>query len=499
MGCEKKVEEIDLRGTPCPIPELIFWEKVKKGEDFVLYTDSKRVISASKELGFEVEEDYSFARITRRSFLSSLAGVPLVSMLSSLEMASALELNLLPMDCFSCSISICFCGAPPRPALQANYWFPVGFLEANKECEFLTSMIPIVGSLVETPLRGICKAIPIVLPTVQVQNVPSGVVGQDYMRFHARWYSLPKPLQEWVEKVLLTLKLCPCIGINWIFEKLLNLPLLSEGLKVYQELMSKVNEVENKVKENIKSALGPVLDKVKGFIPSTGSGGSMDFSKAKDILTKLNDLRKWIPLVITEPFSPLWLVDLMSVDNVTAPAIANAIHTLITSFSPPLGALSCPFLVQELIKRNLLPRELTVKGVSVLDLEFICVGYWGHGYPRIGVVRHDDPYIARLLALARFHHLFSKTFPIIPVPLSMNPDEMKYQIWSPLVSPCFGVGRYGVPTLDDIKDLTNTDKLVEKFKSIGWETIKSAMVRGVREQDRKMMVIVWKKERRCCC
>lgn len=83
----------------------------------------------------------------------------------------------------------------------------------------------------------------------------------------------------------------------------------------------------------------------------------------------------------------------------------------------------------------------------------------------------------------------------------MNPDKMKYQIWSPFVSDCFGIGRWGVPTLDDIKDLTDTEKLIEKFRAIGWETIKSVMMRTVKEgeEGRKMMVIVWRKEERCCC
>ncbi len=427
--------------------------------------------------------------ITRRELFTALAGLGVVSILPEEVFASA---DLLPTRCFSCSIGICFCRRPPRPALKVSYWFPVGFLEANRECRFLTHMVPIVGSLVQTPLQEFCRTVPLVLPTGQVKTGPTGV-GQDYMRFHARWYSLPKPLHEWVKKVLLTQKLCPCVGLNSIFNAVLNVPVVSEGLKVYQGIMEKAAEVERTAKDSVKRVVGPVIEKVKGFIPGA------DFSKAKNVLNKMNELGKDLPLVITEPFSPLWLVDLLSVDNATAPAIANAINTLITSFSPPLGALACPFLTQELIKRNLLPRELTAKGVSVLDLEFICVGYWGHGYPRIGVVRHDDPYIARLLALARFHHLFSKTFPIIPVPISMDPDQMKYQIWSPFVSDCFGIGRYGVPTLDDIKDLTNTDQLVEKFKSIGWDSIKSVMMRGVRERERDMMVIVWKKEERCCC
>ncbi len=427
--------------------------------------------------------------ITRRELFTALAGVGVVSFFPEEVFASN---DLLPTRCFSCSMGVCLCGKPPRPALKASYWFPVGFLEANRECEFLTSMVPIVGSIVQTPLQEFCRTVPIVLGTGQTKTGPTGV-GQDYMRFHARWYSLPKPLHEWVQKILLTVKLCPCIGLNSIFGRILNVPVVSEGLKVYQNIMEKAAEAEKTATDSVKRVVGPVIEKVKGFIPER------DFSKAQSVLNKMNELGKDLPLVITEPFSPLWLVDLLSVDNATAPAIANAINTLITSFSPPLGALACPFLTQELIKRNLLPRELTAKGVSVLDLEFVCVEYWGKGYPRIGVVRHDDPYIARLLALARFHHLFSKTFPIIPVPISMDPDKMKYQIWSPFVSDCFGIGRYGVPTLEEIKDLTNTDQLVERFKSIGWDSIKSVMKRAVDEKDRNMMVIVWKKEERCCC
>jgi len=433
--------------------------------------------------------------ITRRELFTALAGAGLLSILPEgvfAEEKVKAEVPLLPMKCFSCSVGVCFCGVPPRPALKVSYWFPVGFLEANRECRFLTHMIPIVGSVVQAQLSAFCQSVPIVLGTGQVKTGPT-FAGQDYMRFHARWYSLPKPLQSWVRDVLLTVKLCPpCIGLNTIFEKILNVPVASEGLRVYQEIMSKVAEVERTAKESVKKAVGPVVERVKSFIPS--SGGRADLSKAQNVLNKMNEFRQWMPLVITEPFSPLWLVDVLSVDNYTAPAIANAIHTLMTSASPPLGVLACPFLTQELIKRNLLPRE--IRG---LDTEFICVGYWGHGYPRIGVVRHDDPYIARLLALARFHHLFSKTFPIIPVPISMNPDKMKYQIWSPFVSDCFGIGRWGVPTLDDIKDLTDTDKLIERFKSIGWDSIKSVMRRAVEERERTMMVIVWKKEERCCC
>jgi hypothetical protein len=134
MGCQNTASEIDLRGTPCPIPELVFWDKIKKGEDFVLYTDSQRVISLSKELKLEVEEDYSFARITRRSLLKGIAGLPLLSMLP--DSATALEMNLLPMDCFSCSIGICFCGTPPRPAVKASYWFPVGFWRQTRSVSF---------------------------------------------------------------------------------------------------------------------------------------------------------------------------------------------------------------------------------------------------------------------------------------------------------------------------------------------------------------------------
>ncbi|MEM1679485.1 MAG: hypothetical protein QXD20_09690 [Ignisphaera sp.] len=431
---------------------------------------------------------------TRREFIQGLA---VGGLLSLLDIRTVFSLPaLLPMSCFSCSLGICFCGRPPRPAIHVSYWFPVGFIEVNKECEFMSSLIPLVGSSLQSPLREICRQVPIVLKTGQVQAQPSGLVGQDYMRFHARWYSLPEALQNWVRQVLLTVMLCPCIGLDAIFSSLLNLPLVSEGLRVYQETINKVKEAEAKVKEGVKQALKPISDGLARFIPSRGGGS--DFSSAQELLQKVNELRKWTPVFFTELFSPIWLSDLLTPDNHTAPAIANAIQTLISAGNPIVGALICPFLTRELTSRGLL-KEISARGVSVFDPEFLCVGYWGKGYPRIGVVRHDNPDIAMLLASARFHHLFSKTFTIIPVPLSMDPSKMRYQILSPKQTECFPIGRYGVPTLDDIRDLTDTDSLIDRFKSIagriGWQSLIQSVSRG----ERKMFLIVWYRESKCCC
>ncbi|MCI4458101.1 MAG: hypothetical protein JHC21_00575 [Thermocrinis sp.] len=128
--------------------------------------------------------------ITRRELFTALGALPLLSLFPEEVFA---DVDLLPTKCFSCSLGICFCGFPPRPAIKASYWYPVGFLEANRECKFLTHLIPIVGSVVEAPLTAVCRSVPIVLGTGVIKTGPIGA-GQNYMRFHARWYSLPKPL-----------------------------------------------------------------------------------------------------------------------------------------------------------------------------------------------------------------------------------------------------------------------------------------------------------------
>ncbi|MCI4436433.1 MAG: hypothetical protein JHC33_06445 [Ignisphaera sp.] len=135
------------------------------------------------------------------------------------------------------------------------------------------------------------------------------------------------------------------------------------------------------------------------------------------------------------------------------------------------------------------------------------MGFWGYGYPRIGVVKHPDPIIAGLLSIARFHHLGSTTIPIIRPTYSTS--DVKYQMYNPNMTNCFHPGWYGVPALspDDITKLIsdpagyfksligdiNTSSILDEIKSYGLQGIKAA-----KPNYRNVGVVVWSKVRKCC-
>ena len=412
---------------------------------------------------------------TRRKFIKTTLSIPFF--LPSLARGVVSEI-LLPTDCFSCELSICFCGFPPHPAIKVKYWFPVGFLEANSDCEFMSSLVPIVGSFLQSPLKSICKALPFITEGMLVQNYPSGYISHEYMRVHARWYSIPKQLRRWIETILLTEKLCPCIGLSTLND-VFNLPIVEEGLNVYRSIEERLKSVEKALKRPLRN----LEEKIKDYLPS----GS--FGKAEEVLREVQALD--IPVWFTELVSPIWMIDILSPDNHLAQAIANTILNIIQAQNPVLGVLSCPYLTEQVGKY--LPKSF------LFDPEFLCVGHWGRGYPRVGVVRHDDPSIAQLLALARFHHLFSRTFPIIKPAFTLNPSKMKYQVYKPVKTECFRIGYWGIPDIYDLKDVSSTQSLVKRLKRIGWSSFKHALTEAIERGRRRMFVIVWYRESRCCC
>ena len=437
-------------------------------------------------------------KCSRRNFIKGSLLLPFV-----LPQKARGDLFGLPLDCFSCSLGICFCGTPPRPAIKAKYWFPVGFLEGNKECEFLTSLIPIVGSFLSPLLSRACSLVPFVIEGNLVQNYPTTYISQDYMRVHARWYALPKQLQEAIQTLLLVVHGCPCIGIQSLFESIMDIDIVKKYTEIAKKieaekerLLRPIKEVERRVREEVRRTLSPITQRFEKFLG--GLSGSESSSQARRFLQVVAQAQDYIPFWFTEPFSPIWLVDLLSPDQFTANALASAIVSAIQAQAPPLGLIMCPFLTDYLTGHGYL------RNIADLDPSFICVGLWGKGYPRIGVVRHDDPYVAILLALSRFHHLFSKTFPVIKPEFTMNPGKMKYQILYPFKTECFRIGYWGVPDPYDLKDISRAKTLLKrtlpnpsiaKSPSSLLETVRKTVAKG----RRRTFVAIWYKQSKCCC
>lgn len=403
-------------------------------------------------------------RCSRREFIKAL---PLL-FAGSASFASTVDLFtsfILAGDCAYCKLKGLCCrkrkfGVCVRWGLKYKYRIPVGFLEANHSCSFLVGLIPIVGEGINTALQTICNAIPPpfhISSKLSRMNLGSGLT-QSRMRVHARWYSIPKPLKPFLETVYSVKLLCPCFDLK-ITE---NLPVVGTYMKMINKLEEKINELER------RTGISDIRNRLE---------------RLKQIVENFKEITNVLPLFITEPISLFWLTDIFNPDVYTLGYLYNRIITL----GGNLGAVTCPYLLDALRRANI--------DIPVVDPTFICVGHWGFGYPRMGVVRHDNYVIAQLLALARFHHLFTKTFPVIDVPY--NPDKLYWQIVHPKTTGCFRIGYWGVLDVYDIKDLTdgNLTANLQRLITVQMAQMVSAVTEGWR---RDLLVLVWERRSKCC-
>ncbi len=268
---------------------------------------------------------------------------------------------------------------------KVHYWLPVGVLEVTpKACDFLD-----LGFGVSDLASQVCNSVPL----VQGRATQNWMDGQNYMRKHVHIYTIPRPILEAINQAIQRKFMLPCINVG-------------------------VGNVFNMV---IPAGLNQSLERLKDV---------------QDRLSAINKLMSgFSPVFISEIVSPIWLNDMLSPDAKTiAPVVNSALASLMRT-SPAAGVLACPYLAQHLGRFVSNP---------VVDPSFMCVGHWGKGYPRIGVVRHDNPRIASALAGVRFWHLFSKTIPVISVPFSF---DHRLQIAYPSISPCFRPGDPVLPQL----------------------------------------------------
>lgn len=409
--------------------------------------------------------------ITRRDLLKGILGFPfLVSPLGMFPSSShaILSLDIFNWGCVKCEIGFCMCrvgglgGVKLIPSIYNKYWYPVGFIEINKACQFLTSLLPILGEAVGTLLGEICGLIPLgwIQQADMSQNAGAGKLGQQYMRVHARWYGMTPEIEALVTTYLETVELCPCSVVEAVADVVLG-PVYDK----LTEIEEKLNQYTNRF-QRLRNAI----------------------QRVREALDKFGELP--LPVWFTEVLSPIWTTDFFSVDNIF---FANAsLRTAILSAlaSSPFGHIAlCSGLLQQL-------QRLGVSVYGMLDPDFICVGMWGYGYPRVGIVRNDDPLISHLLAVARFHHLFSKTIPVIPFEFSFS--NIRYQLVRPFSTECMqpGCGGTLIPDICSIvQNATNPTALLANIRDRAITTAGRTM----NALERKTFLVVWKKKKKCCC
>lgn len=414
--------------------------------------------------------------ITRRELLKVLGALPVapavptaLGMLGFSGLPHALELDLLPFNwgCVNCSIGFCVCweGTPPKPiiSLKNSYWYPVGFIEINKACNFLTSLLPVMGEVVGSVASELCNALPTgwLQGSDMSQNTGIGKLDQQYMRVHARWYGMTPEIEVAVLTYLETVALCPCAVVDMVKNTLLG--------PVYDRLTGLEERIQE-VGSDVRDALGlgrllRMLDKVRQVLDGFDSFP--------------------LPVWFTEVLSPIWLIDVLSVDNFVLGGLKSALVSAALSHPASKIAL-CSGVLQKL-------QSVAPDIFGMLDPSFVCVGFWGYGYPRIGVVRNDDPLISHLLAVARFHHLYSKTIPVIPFGFDYN--NTRYQLVRPFSSECMkpGCGGFALPNICELDGNPLSLFNMLKNKAIGLAG------RSMNAVDRKTFLVVWKKRSQCCC
>jgi len=371
-------------------------------------------------------------------------------------------IKLIDFSCLKCSfkgICIKWDDGELKIGVRISYWVPVGFAETGRAFEFGASH------------RALGFLTPLFKPIVDSLSpfVPKGGKTTTFIRGNEVYFKLYPHYLGWGNFILSALAQalvsviskqpwCVC-GVleNALKRRVFNVPL-------------KVKEIYEKL--NLSKYLD-YLQKFEGFY------------------SILNPL----PFFASEFVFPIWIIDTLSPDTRTfLPFIDSVVETL-TRTSTSAGILACPYLIEALFKHH-------VRFPAGLDPSFICVGHWGFGYPRTGIVYHPDPVVAGLLSIARFLHLFSRTFPVIN--LSYSNQTVKFQMFNPHKTGCFRPGYYiSDPIAKPLVEIPSRlmENPLDEIKSLKREIetpnlyLKSPPLRS---NYRNVGVVVWKYYSHCC-
>jgi hypothetical protein len=398
--------------------------------------------------------------------------------------------DLINWNCISCELDgFCF-HFPKPPAPAVKYWIPTGFMETGKKGELGKSSDAL--AVVSEILKPIIDEITTFIPEGSTVNEVHTSKVSSNMYLYPHYVGFPKTVEDVLASTFGTVAsknpTCLCATLGLLFNLFGFNPM--EQLSVLKDIAQKIDEVKSKLTSSLGSSGGnQVFSNIQGAV-----------DKLNQIADKINSVLDNLPrFALAELIFPIWMIDTLSPDAYTIAPVFGAIRDAIAQKSLVAGAAACPYLTEYLGSKIQLPFGI--------DPSFVCVGFWGYGYPRIGVVKHSDPIIAGLLSIARFHHLASTTIPVIRPTYSTS--DVKYQMYNPNKTGCFAPGWYGVPALstDDITKLIsdparyaksllgniNTSSILDEAKSIGVQGLKAS-----KPNYRNVGVVVWGKVRKCC-
>lgn len=311
--------------------------------------------------------------------------------------------------------------------LKVKYWFPIAIAEVtDSPCDFGMG-IPVVDQLLK-PIENLCSQIPYVSGSTSQNPVDFSSA-----RYEVHVYQLPPALVAAAKQVLMTSHFVPCfdLGINDL------LGVCTGCQETFKRALAPLEAVEGKLSEiqgqadkyiqSVRDRIGSVVpDKVRDLYGKVNNGEDSG-SISDQLLTAYSSLSGLLPCFFSELVSPIWNVDTLSPDAYTVAPVINAV----VSSGGIVTEGACD------VSTTLLRKKAVEMGFGGIDTSFVCINNWGHGYPRVGIVRNPDPVVAENLALARFLHLFSRTFPILR---NLDVYSIKFQMISPCKTGCYRLG-----------------------------------------------------------
>lgn len=481
-------------------------------------------------------------RVTRRdfikwsgylSFLSSiLPGMMLDTLISNPSYAISLDpaewIAGISFSCVMCRVEgFCFECCPPIILPKTVYWLPIGYMENTLAFEFGAGL-PFIGEISSILAQFIETLMPFVPRGTYTRS--NGHYAEEYQQLYPHYFGFPIVVRQAIQAALLTVaNLSPiCLACD-IIRSLIN------TIMPVHNIFTSLHNMLNKIKQDVESFGGKLAKDAVGAIGFGGgaggsSGASSIASKMLKFLKKIQYayeiVEKIVPFFPSELFFFIWQLEAFSPDNHTVAPLFDSLIETVSQMSPPVGAFFCPDLM------NYIAEGMSEIGINFplgIDPDFICVGRWGFGYPRIGAVRSGTGEVGSLLGITRFYQLFSDTFPFISPSFSM--ENTKYQMISPSPSKqCFRPGEWSNdPIADDLytaesylQQLPNILSYVENLPTqasnglsslensvkarigpllnLNKQNLMSTATQTMEKfvQQRKVGVVVWHKYSKCC-
>ena len=470
------------------------------------------VLSKNANSKQELSSVLHHAKLSRRDLLKTLSllslsitSEPVYNLiLSEPAYAGGFDFNaiagLIDVSCAFCNITG-LCMRIHHGKLQFGpkivYRLPYGFMETGAAFEFGASA-PVFGGL-STVFASFARAL---LPFIPQggKDIESYNGGQANMELYPHFLGFPLPLIPIIKTIIMKANIinpaCVCNILNDIIEAVLPA----------SDIVKKVQQMLGPIANKVQSVLNNIASHIPNM-PGFSSGGKAPnlLQKIHSIYDKFEAAFKIFPLLPSELFFFIWILEEFSPDNYTiAPLLDSIIEDI-----PPLQAV-CPWVLTKI------PQSFWNKLPFGIDPTFVCVGHWGFGYPRIGIVRDDDPIVAGLLSIARFHHLFSRTIPVIYSEAAYYTGETFYQLYNPPISSgCFQPGYFYSDKIANmiagqganisighiVNDIEHPEQALNDLKnwavSSGLNTLKQGALGGAPNY-RNVGVVLWEQKSKCC-